>query len=481
MESLALALAGGSLGLLVASWSATALVKFLDRTTLDVALDLRAVGFAFGVTVIAALLFGAAPAIQAARQGVAAALKGDPGFAAQGRRLELRYLLVSLQVALSLTLLIGAGLFIRTLANLKDIDTGFHADRVLLASFDPGLSRYSEQRARDFYASLMERVANLPGVQSVSMADQPLLAGAMFEGVIVERLEKRPGEGPVAAIKAVTPRFFETMGIPLRLGRDFSPRDVPGAAKVAIINERFARQFFGGENPIGKRIGVGGKTADLEVAGVIADTKYRSLRGTAPAAVYLPIDQLERPGGSMACTLHVRTYAGANADRENLSALIRRQAQSLDRNLPITKVIAFTSIVDAQLVRERLIATLSGFFGALAMLLAGFGLYGVIAYNVQRRVREIGIRMALGATGGVVTRMVMRHSLAMVLAGIAAGLPVALWLSKLAGSLLFGVEPGDAVTLASALLPLLAVAALAAYLPARRAARIDPTIALRYE
>jgi predicted permease len=494
-ESMALALAGGALGLLVASWSASALVKFLDRTmldvVLDVALDLRAIAFAFGASVVTGLLFGAAPALKAARQSVGAWLKGGRALGSRGRVFELRYLLVSGQVALSLTLVVGAGLFLRTLANLKGIDTGFHADRVLIASFNPGLSRYSEQRARDFYARLMERVGALPGVETVSMADQPLLAGAMYEGVVVEGDTggETGGEtggattagaaGSVAAIKAVTPRFFETMRIPLRLGRDFTSQDVPGAPKVAIVNERFVRQFFGGRNPIGKHVGVGGKTADLEVAGVIGDTKYRNLRGAPPATVYLPIDQLDLKGrpGSMPRTLHVRT----SGDLGSMATLIEQQARALDRNLPITTVSAFAKIIDAQLVRERLIATLSGFFGAVAMLLACFGLYGVMAYSVQRRTCEIGIRIALGAAGGTVTRMVMRDSLAMVLAGVAAGVPMALWLSKLVKSLLFGVEPGDAAVLAAATLLLVAVAALAAYLPARRAARIEPTVALRYE
>ena len=254
---------------------------------------------------------------------------------------------------------------------------------------------------------------------------------------------------------------------------------MPGAPKVAIVNERFARQFLRGQNPVGKHIGVGGKTADLEIAGVIADTKYRNLRGAPPATVYLPIDQLDLKGrpGSMPRTLHVRTNGGL----ESMSALLEQEVRALDRNLPVSTVSAFSKIIDAQLVRERLIASLSGFFGAVAMLLACFGLYGVMAYSVQRGTQEIGIRMALGAARGAVTRMVMRQSVAMVLAGVAAGLPMALWLSKLVASLLFGVQPGDAVVLAAASLLLVAVAALAAYLPARRAARIDPTMALRYE
>ena len=269
---------------------------------------------------------------------MSASLKGD--LVAPGRSFPLRYLLVSGQVALSLTLMIGAGLFVRTLVNLKEIDTGFQANRVLLVSFDPNLSRYSDQRARDFYARLMERVGTLPGVRTVSMADQPLLAGAMYEGVIVEGFAATSANGPAAAIKTVTPRFFETMGIPLRLGRDFSAGDTPEAPKVAIVNERFVRQFFAGQNPIGKHIGVGGKAANLEVAGVIADTKYRSLRGNSPATVYLPIDQY--PTDSMARTLHV----GATGDPENLSTLIERQARELDRNLPVSKVTTFAKIVE---------------------------------------------------------------------------------------------------------------------------------------
>jgi predicted permease len=472
-ESLTLSIAGGSLGLLFAYWSAGALAAFLTKSVLDVAPDARLFGFTLAVSILTGLVFGCAPAVQATHPDLTPALKNETAVGTPGRRLGLGGFLVAGQVAISLLLLIGAGLFIRTLGNLRNLDMGFRADHVLLVSLNPGLSRYTPERTRSFYAQLLDSVSALPGVRSASLADRPLLSGAYIDGLSVEGHAARPGEELSVSIKIVAPRFFETMGIPLHLGRDFSPLDRSGAPKVAIVNETLAREFFAAGNPIGKHVGLGGPT-DMQIVGVIADTKYNSIRAPVPNTIYLPAGQ----GQTMSAdrTLHIRTLT----DPANIAAAVREQIRALDRNLP-AKVSVFSELVDENLVQERLIATLSGFFGALALLLASVGLYGVMAYNVQRRTREIGIRMSLGADRGAVLWMAMRECLVLVAAGIAIGIPASLWLSKLVVHQLFGVTQGDGPTIAAATLLLTAVAALAGYLPARRASRVDPLIALRYE
>jgi predicted permease len=488
-ESVTLSVVGGTLGLLFTYWSAGALAGFLTKSVLDVAPDARLFGFTLAVSILTGLLFGCAPALQATHPDLTPALKNDTARGTPGKRLILGDFLVAGQVAVSLLLLIGAGLFIRTLGNLRNLDMGFRADDVLLVSLNPGLSRYTPERTRSFYAQLLDSVTALPGVRSASLADRPLLSGAYIDGLSVEGHAARPGEEPSVSIKIVTPHFFETMGIPLHLGRDFSALDRSGAPKVAIINETIAREFFtdgntggspagnpGGKpvgNPVGKHIGLGGPT-DMEIVGVIADTKYRDIRAPVPNTIYLPADQAQAMSAER--TLHVRTFS----DPGNIAAAVREQIRALDKNLP-AKVSVFSELVDENLVEERLIATLSGFFGALALLLAAVGLYGVMAYNVQRRKREIGIRMSLGADRGAVLRMAMRDCLLMVAAGIVIGVPASLWLSKLVVHQLFGVTQGDGLTIAAATLLLTVVAALAGYLPARRASRVDPLIALRYE
>jgi predicted permease len=339
---------------------------------------------------------------------------------------------------------------------------------VVVASLNPGLSRYSDERTRAFYAELLERVRNLPGVTVASVADQPLLAGAIFNGLKPSGQER---ESPVA-VKLVTSAFFETMRIPLLAGRDFTSRDDVRAPKVAIVNRTLAARFDG-HNPIGQRVGFGDQ--DLEIVGVIADTKYRSLRGAAPPTIYLPLDQRLEPAPNR--TLHVRTAISP----EQMAAAIRAQVHELDKDLPLGKITSFASVVDSVLVQERLVATLGGFFGALAVVLVAIGLYGAIAYSVERRTREIGVRVALGAGQAAVIWMVMRQSVWIVMTGLLAGLPLAVLLSRMVKSLLFGVPPGDPLTLVGAILVLLVVAALAAYMPARRAARVDPMVALRWE
>jgi predicted permease len=466
-ESLVLSAAGGALGLLFGVWSARALTGFLANRVLDVSLDLRVLSFTVLVSVLTGLLFGAAPGLRAAHVDLAPAFRGETALESPGRRVRLGRFLVVGQVAMSLLLLIGAGLFIRTLANLRAMDAGFRGDRVLLATLNPGLSRYTPERGNAFCADLLQRVSELPGVRSASMADAPLLRGSYVDGISIKGATA-PAE---VSLRIVGPRFFETMGITFRLGRDFSPDDRAGSAKVAIINETIARKYFAGRSPIGEQVGVAG--ADRQVVGVIADTKYRSLREEIPNTVYLPIEQAQTGAGR---TLHVRTFGGP----AGMAAAVREQARALDKNLPI-EITLFSELVDANLAQERLIAALSGFFAGLALLLTATGLYGVIAYSVQRRTREIGIRMSLGARRAAVLWMVLRDCLLLAGIGVATGVPASFWLSRLVVRQHFGVTPGDLATIAAAAASLIVVATLAGYLPARRASRLNPMVALRYD
>ena len=468
-ESLVLSAAGGTLGLLCAVWGSRALIVFFPNRVIDTALDIRVLGFTLVTSVFSGLLFGVAPALRSSRTDVADAFRGASLRDGQVSRLRLGKLLVAGQVGMALVLLIGAGLFIRTLGNLRAMDPGFRGDDVLLATLNPGLSRYAPERIGPFYADLLQRAAALPGVLSVSSADAPLLGGTFVDGFSVEG----SGQSAEASVRVVGPRFFETMGIAIRRGRDFSPDDRPGSGKVAIVNETAARKYFDGSDPIGRFIEIAGEK-HVEIVGIIADTKYKTLRAPVPNTVYLVMDQTRWSGGER--TLHVRT-AG---DPAGMVTALRAQVHAIDGNLPV-KVAPFSDLLDENLAQERLVATLSGFFGAVALLLTAVGLYGVIAYSTGRRTREIGIRMSLGARRATVVWMVLRDCLILVALGIGTGLIATYWLSRFVTRQLFEVAPADPATLALAMLFLITVAALAAYLPARRASRVDPMIALRYE
>ena len=468
-ESLVLSAAGGTLGLLFALWSSRAVTVFFANRFVDTTLDARVLTFTLVTSVLSGLLFGVAPALRSSRADVADAFRGETLQDGRGSRLRLGRFLVAGQVGIALVLLIGAGLFIRTLGNLRAMDPGFRGADVLLATLNPGLSRYTAERTSSIYADLLQRVAAMPGVRSAGIADAPLLGGSFIDGFSVEG----SGQSAETSVRIVGPKFFETMGIAIRRGREFSPDDRPTTAKVAIVNETIARKYFDGTDPIGRRIEILGEK-NVEIVGITGDTKYRALRAPVPNTVYLVMDQSRWSGGER--TLHVRT-AG---DPAAMVAAVRAQVHALDRNLPV-KVEPFSDLVDEDLAQERLVATLSGFFGGVALLLTAVGLYGVISYSTGRRTREIGIRMSLGARRAALVWMVLRDCLILVACGIGSGLIATYWLSRFVTRQLFEVTPADPATLALATMFLITVATLAAYLPARRASRVDPMVALRHE
>jgi predicted permease len=482
VESGLLALAGTVVGLLLAWWTGGLLLAALPgdpaARNLSAEPDLRITGFAIGTGVLTALLFGIVPAIQATRAGVIGALKEESGSVAGGsRQARLRRVLVIGQVALSMLLLAGAGLFARSLYNLKWLDPGFRVDDLFVFSIDPSLSGYEGGRLTSLYRRMQEELVAVPGVRSVSMSEVGTLAGDNWSQTVrVDGYEAKEGEDLNPSVDGIGPRYFETMGIPLVSGREFTERDVIGAPKVAIINETMAKYFYGSSNPIGRRFGFGrGKPTDIEIVGIAKDVRSVELRDQPPRYVYIPYAQDD---SVTQLTYHVRA---ARDDGGAIAAGIRQSVRRLDPNLPIFNMKTMAVQIDESLFVERMVAVLSVAFGALATLLAAIGLYGVMSYAVTRRTREIGIRMALGAERGRVLWLVLREVAAMALAGIAGGLAAALWVTRQVQSQLYGLSPNDPLTLGIAMGLLATVAIASGYIPARRATTIDPMIALKQQ
>jgi len=481
-ESALLALLGGALGLLFAYWGNDLLLTLISSgrrpLLLQLAPDARMLGFTAAVSLLASLLFGLAPALRATRVDLTPALKDSPRMPGRGSsRFKLSQALVVAQVALSLVLLIGAGLFVRSLLKLQSLDVGFEQEKVLFLSVDPKLIGYQRPQIADLYRRVLERIAAIPGVRSASLSRNSLLSGGRIEGAIsLPGSTSMSDESRWVRRDAVGPRFFETVGMPLLMGRDFNAQDNERAPQVAVINETCSRAYFGHESPLGKRFGwEPEQSSEIEIVGVVKDAKYHSLREETPRMIYLPY--LQDSGAWRETNLQVRT---AN-DPLSMAAAIRRELQAIDPNLPVFGVKTLKAQVNESLAQERLVATLSGFFGMLALLMACVGLYGVLSFTVSQRTAEIGIRMALGAQRGNVLWLVMRETLLLILIGIAVGLSAALATTRLTASLLFGLAPTDLVTVSLATLLMIMVGALSGYLPARRATKVDPMIALRCE
>jgi predicted permease len=469
-ESLLLASLGGALGILIANWSGQLLPGAAGQAT---SIDWRVLSFVLAVTVVTGIVFGIAPALRATSLNVSAALKETSRSIAGSRSLLTRGLLV-LQVAISLVLLIAAGLFLRTLNNLRHVDVGFNTQNLVVFRVNPLLNRYDDTKSNTVIADIATRLQGVAGVRAVGVSSVPLLANNVSStGIFRPGRTYAPRQSDGIYILQVSPDYFKTMEMPLVAGRGFSDRDNLTAPKVVIINETAARKYFANESPIGLRFGTSvEKSSELEIVGVLRDSKYEGVRNDVPPTMFVPALQ-SRP----ATVFQVRT-AG---DPAPIVGAIREAVRQVDSALPLTDVSTQAEQIDKNLQQERVFAQAYAMFGALAMLIASIGLFGLMSYSVARRTNEIGIRMALGAESRHVLRLVMSESMTLVLLGIVLGLAAALAAGRLVTALLFGLAATDALSLSAATLVMLTVSSLAAYLPARRAARVDPLVALHYE
>jgi predicted permease len=479
-EAMLLATAGGALGFIFAHWGRDLLLKlrFPGRETLpfQTGLDWRILGFTVAVSVLTGLLFGLVPAWRASRVDLTPTLKEAGRGSAGYSRSWLTKSLVVAQVALSLLLLIGAGLFLRTLRNLQHVSPGFNTQNLLLFRMDPRLSGYQNDNLIDLYRRLFERIETVPGVRSVSFSRHPLLAGSVGSRSFYPA--GQPAEktnSPETYLHIVRPNFFETLELPLQFGRSLTSQDDANAPRVAVVNRALANRFFPNENPIGKRFSFDSeKPGEIEIVGVVQDSKYTSLRAENPPTMYVSWLQ-ESHMGQM--NFEIRTLG----DPAAFVPAIRQAIREVDSNLPIFSVKTQVDQASQSLAQERLFASLLSFFGVLALGLAALGLYGVLANSVAQRTQEIGIRMALGADVPSVLLLVIGQGMRLVCVGLATGLLVAFWLTKWLASWLYGVGVTDPLTFGAIAALLLLVALGACYIPARRATKVDPLVALRYE
>jgi predicted permease len=487
-ESVLLALCGGAAGLLFARWGTIALVAGVANGAgyipLSVSPDSRVLGFTLGICFLTAILFGLAPALRASRGELTPALKeGSRNGQGRGEGWAAASPLVVFQVAVSLFLLIGAGLLARALRTLANQDWGFTREQVLVVSMDPKRAGYKPAQLPVFYRQLLDRVNALPDVRCASLALYSWLSDMeVLQPITVPGYTPQPDERTTVQVNLAGPRYFETEGMTLLLGRDFDTRDIEGSLHVAVVNEALARRFYFGENPIGKTLHFQTifKGGDIEVVGVVKNAKYNNPMDGATQMVFLPV--LQASGevaqlGAYVGGLEVRTAGNPTS----VVGEVRAAIAGLDKNLPVENVTTLNDLVERSLNQVTLITGLSSLFAVLAMVLACVGLYGVMSYAVGRRTNEIGIRMALGAERGDVLGLVVGRGLKLTVTGVVFGIDAAIPLARFLASLPIGVKPADTLTFFVVSLGLTVVALIASYIPARRATKVDPMVALRYE
>lgn len=483
VESVILALLGGTFGLAVAYVTIKALYSAMPSSggasSLSSELDGRLLAFNFGLAILTSLVFGLAPAAKATRLNLEATLR-EQGSSVSSSMSQVRFrkALVASQIILTTVLLVGAGLFARSLGNLRQMDMGLRPDHLMAFSIAPDLNGYSPEQSSRLFDELHAGLASLPGVASAGAARIALFTGSnSSSNITVEGYQASEGENMNVRMNWVGPDYFATMGIPLIAGREFTRSDSATSPKVAIINESMARRFFPGRSPLGSRFGFGSGDAvrlNIEIVGVVKDSKHSDARERGGSFIYTPYSQRADIGR---LTFYVRT----RQEPASLAAAVRSEVRLRDANLPVFNLKTFEEQLDESMVADRIMTLLSGSFGLVAAALASIGLYGVMAYTVARRTREIGIRVALGATRRRVSWLVLREVGVLALAGLVVGLPGAFAIGRLAESLLFGVTAGDLSVFATSTALLALVALLGGYLPARKAGRIDPMTALRYE
>ncbi|HEV8203909.1 MAG TPA: ABC transporter permease [Pyrinomonadaceae bacterium] len=476
-ESVLLGIAGGAIGLILAVWANQLLVSQLQSTplsALEFGLDYRVLAFTFVVSVATGIVFGLAPAIQASRLNIVVALKSDALKATGAHRSYLRNAFVTVQLILSVVLLVGSGLFIRALQRASSIDPGFTVDRALVAPIDLGLLRYGKTEGQTFYRDLLARIQAQPGVEQATLVRFSQMGSSFAQFQVNAESSDPASEGLSTGFNVVGPNYFKTMGTPLLRGREFTEADREGATGTAVINGTLASRLWPNEDALGKRLSVTGpKGPFLEVVGVVRDSKYQTLGETPRSYVYLPLQQSYDPK----MTLVVRTTGEPRA----MTPVVREQIRALNANLPIADVQTLRDQIELTLFPSRIAAWTLGGFGLLALLLAGIGIYGVVSYGAAQRTREIGVRMALGAKERDVLRLVLWDGLIVIGAGLAIGLLLAAAATRLVAAFLYGVGATDPLTFVIVPLLLGVVALVASYIPARRAVKVDPLVALRYE
>jgi putative ABC transport system permease protein len=480
-ESLLLSFVGGLLGLLFALWGVSLISSFVPDNVPrfdETSLDLPVLAFTLAASVLTGLLFGIAPALQSSHFDLNEALKegGRTGSDGRGRK-HVRSLLIVSEVALSLVLLVGAGLLIKSFVKLRNTDPGFNPDNTLTASLSLAAVRYDkDEKITDFYQRLIERVRGLPGVESVgAVTPLPLSDNNMvFSFAVVGQPPLPPGQRQSASARIITPDYFRAQGIPLRAGRVFTEQDKAGAPDVLIVNEAFARRYLPGESPLGKRLKLGINRIEGEIVGVVGDVRGLSLASPGEPEYYIP-------EGTVAfgdITLVVRA---ATNDPASLAPALRGVVAEMDKEQPLYETRTMSSLVARSVARQRFSMTLIGIFAVLAMLLAAVGIFSVMSFLVAQRTHEIGIRMALGAQPRDILRMIIRHGMTLALVGVVVGLAASFALTRLMSSLLYQVSATDPLIYGGIAALLAFVALLACYIPARRAMKVDPMIALRYE